>query len=275
MKQKLNAALFSLTPPVVRKYSIRFAYARNMRKKLKIKSYDSIEIAKIVAEKTKLSLINKSEQPISEAGFSNLIAAILLGVNLTGKSQIALLEFGGGAGNHFHSLPEEIKKYISAWIVLETPEMVSECKQFENQILKFTSSSEGWQSYSENIDLVYSSCALQYSESPLDQLDWLLKLKSSVVCLNRTALTSETKQVEISEFSQILGNGPEVSGYAGQPDQIIKYVSRAMVQLEFENRLKLNYKTISLVDHGTTAAQKAAGKINVGLYSYLAILNQS
>ena len=275
MKQKLNEALLSLIPPVVRKYSMRLTYARNMTKRLRINSYDSSEIAKVVAEKTKLSLMYQKVQPVSEAHLSTLIAAILLGITRTGKSQIALLEFGGGAGNHFHLLPTEIQKYISVWVVLETPEMVIECKQFENKILKFTSSNREWKSYSENIDLVYSSCAIQYSVDPLDQLNRLLESKPSVVCLNRIALTTETKQVEISEFSQILGNGPEVSGYIGQPNQIVKYVSRAMVKSEFENKLNSNYKTVSLIEDGPTAAQKAAGKINVGLYSYLAILNQN
>ena len=76
-----------------------------MTKRLRINSYDSSEIAKVVAEKTKLSLMYQKVQPVSEAHLSTLIAAILLGITRTGKSQIALLEFGGGAGNHFHLLP--------------------------------------------------------------------------------------------------------------------------------------------------------------------------
>jgi len=57
------------------------------------------------------------------------------------------------------------------WTVVETPEMIKQAKELATSHLKFTTR------LPKNVDLVYSSGALQYLNEPYTMLEKLVKLR--------------------------------------------------------------------------------------------------
>jgi hypothetical protein len=123
------------------------------------------------------------------------------------------------------------------------------------------------------VDLLHSYCALQYSQDPLDIFEKLLGLKPKVVCFSKVALTSDTNLIEIAEFSKLSSNGPGCE-VGPTEDKFVRYSSRAIPQHDFEDKLSIDYKFISRIEHGTPMTHRAAGTRDVKLYSYLAILKE-
>jgi putative methyltransferase (TIGR04325 family) len=191
-----------------------------------------------------------------------------------GSNFVKVVDFGGGGGNAFRLAESIITRKIDSWTVIETQPMVNACESLAGDVLKFVTLDQLLGNFELGAGLLYSFCALHYTEEPLEIFEKLLTLKPKVVCMSRIALSTNDRVIEIAEFSKLSSNGPgsEVSPIE---DGIVRYPSRAVPQNDFEDKLRQDYKIISRIDHGTSMAHRAAGAKSARLFSYLAILKQS
>jgi putative methyltransferase (TIGR04325 family) len=172
-------------------------------------AYESVELCNVIADKTiihneKLKVKPYSLNPTSVF----LLAAINQYINIFSKNELRILDFGGACGAHYYEikrfLPEEISLH---WYVVETQQMVKSAieKGLNNDELIFASSIEN---INVEIDIIHTSCALQYVSDPYEFLTNLVKLNANWMFFNRMMFNFGERDFYTVQKSMLSSNGP-------------------------------------------------------------------
>lgn len=259
-----------VTPPVLTKIVVRVQYLWFKKTIQEGVGYLDEDIAEVVFRKNSRLLLKKVQIIENEENLF-LLAAISVSSGIEGSDFIKVVDFGGGGGNALRIAESIFARIIDSWTVIETEPMVNACESLAGNSLKFHTLDQVLGKFEIDVSLLYSFCALQYTEDPLDIFEKLLTLKPKVVCISKIALSTNEKVIEIAEFSKLSSNGPG-SELGPIEDSIIRYPSRAVPKNDFEEKLSEDYKIISRIDHGSSRAHRAAGATSARLFSYLAIV---
>lgn len=267
----LKYVVMKFTPPIIQTIWVRLKYKMHYRIYKQKANYDNIEIADVVARKNaiyKLSTENLRQDSEDTAAF---FSSLWFLDKFYKKEKYQILDFGGGGRGHFFRLKSRVWDSIGAWTVVETPSMVEMCKNLEESKLNFCTLDD-IEMESLYLDLIYSSCALQYTESPEETLLHLLHMKAKTICFSRIVLNTDDSEVKIIEVSKLGNNGPILpDGNFG--DKNISYKSVAMPQKLFEKKIEEDYIIKLRIENTTTQAYKAAGAKNTRAMTYIAVLN--
>jgi putative methyltransferase (TIGR04325 family) len=260
--------LKKLSPPMLESIWARLKYKTLCIFYQKRANYNDTEIAALVAKKNSIYK-SRSDNLSHDSGETAVFFSALwfLG-KFYKKEKYQILDFGGGGGSHYFTYKERVYQDINDWIVVETSSMVEACKTLSDTKLRFSTLDE-LETKDLNVDLIYSSCALQYTASPEESLSQLLNLKAKVLCFSRIVLTKNESEVEVVEISKLGGNGPIMSGERKN----ISYTSVAIPQKVFEKKLEEFYTVQLRIENGPTQAYLTAGIRNTKLMTYIAVLN--
>jgi putative methyltransferase (TIGR04325 family) len=163
-------------------------------------NYENKELVKVVLEKTKI--YKRSLELHSGLGREYLLTAINLS-SRNGKCKV--LDFGGACGAEYF-LIKSLLNIDFYWTVVETPEMIKQAKELATYHLKFTTR------LPKNVDLVYSSGALQYLNEPYTMLEKLVKLRPKYIFLKRLVVGEEKDYIQKSRLKDN-GPGPLPKGF--------------------------------------------------------------
>ena len=171
--------------------------------------YKSDRLIENIIQKNEIFLAKKFEY-LSEYELQKIVTAIAHHVaNFPKTKEMIVLDFGGGAGHAFRVAEMIFPNLKFNWIVVETSEMVQQCKlRISRKNLTFISNLSEIPTHLRNIDLVFSNSALQYTPDPLKTLEEILALKSKTLFITRTPLTKLEKQIVYMQPSRTLSNGP-------------------------------------------------------------------
>lgn len=143
---------------------------------------------------------------------------------------IKVLDFGGACGAHYFHTRKFIDNKLD-WNVVETPAMVQQAKELENDELTFSDNLQ-----QREVDLVFTSGTLQCVDDPFKYLRKLVALKARYIFFSRLALSTGKTLYEV-HTSKLSWNGigdlPE-----GYTDRDVKYPFVIPSEKEFLNELK-------------------------------------
>lgn len=171
-----------------------------------ITGYGSAELLEAVILKNKFRIkALESSEVITGREFQ---AIALLNYVYIGKP-LTIVDFGGGAANHFYLCEKFIPEKIATWVVIETPGMVASSKrEFQHPKLCFMDDLRKVSLAVAKPDVVFSSSALQYTPDPLKTMCNLLALDPRNLIITRTPLTELAEPVRGEQKSSLSSNGP-------------------------------------------------------------------
>ena len=188
----INLTLKDFLPPIVVKFAEKiikghkvFSNFEGVAKFCSGRGYEDSDLCKVYALETAKykKYLNKKNMDI-ELPLNNayLLAAIIRYLMPRSKHSITILDFGGAGGGHYLQVKKLLGSAIKIkWIVVETAEMVKNSKKFENGELRFISSIDDYKHYVSEVDLIYTSGALQYVNNPYRYLARLLKIRARYI----------------------------------------------------------------------------------------------
>lgn len=230
--------------------------------KSKISGYENAELSEVVIQKNKnrIKLLEESEL-ISGVEFQAL--AILN--YIYSNKPLKIVDFGGGAANHFYICERFIPQKISSWIVIENHNLVKNCeKHFENPKLFFLSNLDRIKSISDKPDVVFSSSALQYTTDPIKTICALIDLDSEYLVITRTPLTESEEPTAGEQKSWLSSNGP-----GPLPDNFqnknVYYPIMIPTKKSIESTISNKYTIILRIEEGITSFQNV-GRFNCFTY---------
>jgi putative methyltransferase (TIGR04325 family) len=147
-----------------------------------------------------------------------------------------IIDFGGGAGYHYF-IAKKIINYEFKWFLIENKTMVKLCKKkikyknlsFNNQLIK------------TKADIFFSSCAINYTNNPINILNKISKLNAKYLYFTRTPL-SQNGEVEFKQLSLLSENGPL---YLKNEKKIfIECKNKIISQKKFENIFNKKYRIV-------------------------------
>jgi putative methyltransferase (TIGR04325 family) len=263
--------LKKLSPPMLESIWARLKYQTLCIFYQKRANYNDTEIAAEVAKKNTIykSLSDNLRHDSEETAV--FFSALWFLQKFYKKEKYQILDFGGGGGSHYFTYKERVYQDINDWIVVETSSMVEACKTLSDTKLRFSTLDE-LETKNLNVDLIYSSCALQYTASPEESLSQLLNFKAKALCFSRVVLATNESQVQILEISKLGGNGP-IPSRGGFKGKKVSYISVAIPQSAFEKKIEESYTILLRIENGPTRAYLNAGVRNTKLMTYIAVLN--
>jgi putative methyltransferase (TIGR04325 family) len=265
------AVLRRFIPPIIDTIRGRIRY-RAFRLFYKSKAnYDNKDLALLVAKKNISYKLFTEQQNHDSEESAIFLSALWFLDKFYKREKYRILDFGGGGGSHYFTHKKRISHRIEDWIVVETPSMVAACKTLEDTHLRFVNFHD-LQKQESNIDLLYSSCALQYTDAPEETLSQLLQLKAKTICFSRIVLTEGDNEINILEVSKISGNGP-MQLRSKFLEKNVCYKSTALPIALFESKVEEFYTIQFRIQNGPTRAFLDAGVKNAQLMTYIAILN--
>jgi putative methyltransferase (TIGR04325 family) len=148
---------------------------------------------------------------------------------------LEVIDFGGGAGSHFSVSKKAFPRKNFKWLIIETPKMVSVCKEEGLKEILFATSIEEATVLLPDPDLIIMNASIHYSGNPLGTLKSLCELKSRWIYITRTPLTGSNNLLELLQESKLSKNGP------GQP---IKSIEDSMVVVPIQVVPKESFESI-------------------------------
>ena len=179
-----------------------------------------------------------ASQPIFE--FNAIRTLVGIG-QISNKSKLNVIDVGGGAGYHFHIASIAFPSIKFEWHVVETKSMCDSASQHAKSGLYFHESLSSVANSLSDIDLVFSSSALQYFEDPIKTLSDILDLKSRNIFITRTPLSLYSQILIAVQRSKLSDNGPGQLPH-GFVDEIIEYPITYIPKKVFEETLLSSYQ---------------------------------
>lgn len=118
----------------------------------------------------------------------------------------SVLDFGGACGQHYKQA--RITSPDIRWAVVETPAMVARASDLSTDKLKFFSSTEGAAEWLGEVEMAYSSGAMQYTPSPEDAARKICEVGAPKIRYERLVFSSGTRTEQHDQFSLLGENGP-------------------------------------------------------------------
>ncbi len=248
-------------PPVLIK-TLRKAIRKKKFGSAKIESYQDSDLIKLVLYKN-LQLRSTPKLTNLDALSFRTIAAV--GIGIGSKSNLTVLDFGGGAGHHQFLAKNIFKKVKFDWMVLETGAMCeiaqTEIKDEGLNFLADLSSLSG----STKFDLIFSNSAIQYTKDPIDTLRKLLSLNFDYFFITRIPLTLSINPITYMQESLLSQNGPGPAPKDFQ-DKLVKYSNQIASKESFEEVLNERLDDWTSVNEGPWDIGRFGEKVMT--YSY-------
>lgn len=201
--------------------------------------YENIDLVRVVVEKNIAYRDLLERAPIFD--FSSLRTLIGLGLSNT-SGRLNVIDFGGGGGYHYTlaNVAFGANKQLR-WNVVETPAMAKEAQRLSNHQLKFFDNISSARDDLCEIDLVFTSSALQYCPQPLHYLKALTELNAPFLFITRTPFIRGSNELITIQTSRLADNGPGPlpSGFS---DKAVKYPITYASQQAVEDILSENYE---------------------------------
>lgn len=220
--------------------------------------YHDAELADVVMEKTHRLLQGNIKDSIDDRQAIATLLAVSTAIAYAQRNgrPLRVLDFGGALGTSYHLIREQLPGAY-AWAVVETPVFVEAGKPLETHELRMFETIDAAYKWLGEVDLVYTSSAIQYVPDPLGFVDRLLAVKPRCVSVLRTAF-SRGRQKVVLQKSRLQDNGPG-SLPAGVKDRAVYYPRTYASLPDFLDRLK-DYHTVTSDPDGS-AAVKIDGEV--------------
>ena len=207
-------------------------------------SYQSELLCKYRFEKLN-EYIKNNKLFFNHSSNNMLLLSICYFFNYYGGRIPKILDFGGACGENILFLQSIFGNniYRSSWVI-ETEAHVKESKNWKfAKNIQFSSDIKNILD-NQNIDIFYSSCAINYLESPYELLSLVEKNKVPFICLTRNNFSLNPKPfIQVSNLSDN-GNGEHLECYGNQK---IWYPSQSINEEKIKN-IFLNGNYDLLVD---------------------------
>lgn len=171
-------------------------------------AYENSGLVQVVYEKTRRyrdRLATESPLVLDTVSINTYSGFNLVNTN----SELNVIDYGGACGAHYFLIRRLFNTQIRfRWHVVETPAMADAGKNLENDELKFFDNLESAVSEMNDIDILFSSGALQYVAEPYEVLKSFINTKAKNIFLNRLSLTSLDKEIIMIQKSLLSKNGP-------------------------------------------------------------------
>jgi putative methyltransferase (TIGR04325 family) len=172
----------------------------------KIVDYNSDLLINSIIRKTKEFSRRVDEGLFTPESFRTITA---VGISSDGLKSINVIDFGGGAGGHFAVAKKAFPEKNLNWLIVETPKMVSFCKEEENfNEITFVSNFDEATEFIPNPGLIIANASIHYTDDPLITLSTICSLGSEWIFLTRTPLTNEKDTLLLLQESSLRKNGP-------------------------------------------------------------------
>jgi putative methyltransferase (TIGR04325 family) len=184
----------------------------------------------------------------------------------TQSGNLNVIDFGGGGGYNYKLAKIAFggEKTLK-WHVVETPEMVSEAIRIKEADLRFYEDITDAKNDLVNVDLVFSSSALQYCPDPLYFLKELVKIDAKYLFITRTPFVDSTENIIAIQKSSLSSNGPGPLPEGIKDRSVfypITYVSRSAV----EDILGKYYEIRFMTDEGSGVFSTKGLTVNMNGY---------
>lgn len=170
--------------------------------------YDSDTVTQMIVEKN-INWKYAYEKEVTSYENQKIVTAIAHHQSRHNSSFINVLDFGGGGGHAFEIARQTFKGISMKWVVVEREKIV---KMLTNRIshdgLSFASSIEEANEITGNVDLIFCNSALQYTDTPLDSLDKLLRQNAKTIFITRSPFTVGKEAISYMQLSFSESNGP-------------------------------------------------------------------
>lgn len=168
--------------------------------------YQSADVVKAVVEKYSIHRNKICSQKIFELDALRMMVG--LGA-LSNQSTLRVLDFGGGGGIH-HSIARVVlgKHRDIRWNVVETGAMAKAAARLAGDGLKFFDDMDEAAADLGDVDLVFTSGALQYTPDPLASLRDLISVNAKHLFITRTAFSESDDTLITVQTSMLSSNGP-------------------------------------------------------------------
>lgn len=239
---------------------LKFRNKRKISRRILTKNYDDSLIANYITRKTQDLFKSQSSLKFSVSNYRYFVPFAFL----SHENEIRVLDFGGGAGDHFYSMINTIKHNIKNWTVVETNAMVVSATQivFDKRLIFETSLSN---LIDKEFDLVIASSSIQYTYDPLRILGELIDIKPKYLFVTRMPVW-DFPTMTVFQKSPLSSNGPGRQLYE-YDEGIVEYELTILNQKLFESRFSGKFELVfrCLENEGV---HKIDGKM-VNQYGYL------
>jgi putative methyltransferase (TIGR04325 family) len=204
----------------------------------KASGYQDDELVQVVVEK---NLINRKSISVNKV-LDLTSLRFIAGFGIGGfKSNLKVLDFGGGGGYHHDVFELVYQDRRHEWCVVETPLMVQGAKTLETGCLHFRSEIAAARELLGDVDVVFASGALQYTPEPLHYLQKLIDVNAQYLYITRTVLNEKDARITFMQDSRLSANGPGPLP-KGFKDKTISYPIIVESKNEVEKLLKEKYE---------------------------------
>lgn len=228
--------------------------------------YQNNDLVKVVVDKN-LAYKHKLE---NETIFDLSTLRTLIGIGLSKTSDsLSVIDFGGGGGYHYTIASNAFGNSTSLkWNVVETTAMANEAQRIANQKLKFFDNIAEAVNDFEQVDLVFTSGALQYCPSPLTFLKQLTDINAKYIYITRTAFTDADEDIFSTQVSYLSSNGPGPlpSAYVDKKMTYpITFVSQSKAEAIIKEKYHIQFKIIE------DKAAYTAEKKEIDMFGYFCV----
>ncbi len=199
---------------------------------------------------------------------------VMIGIgSISPTTTFRVLDFGGAGGNHYSIVRTALGADRDIrWNVVETEPMVRAAnKRLAGDGLKFFESIEGAASDLEQVDLVFTSGALQYTPDPLVSLSMLLEVKAKHLFITRTAFNTVEERTITLQTSRLSDNGPGPLPL-GFVDQEIQYPVTLESKATAERLIRQRYSIRFSIEEGPAYRRREP---QFHMHGYLCELNDT
>ena len=238
-------------------YKIKILIYRIGLLKPDLLNYENHELNLYILNKTKKNckLVNIEDLKINEQRSLNFSLIV------KNKNFFNILDLGGGAGYHYFLAKKFLgKKYKLTWNIVENQTMVNLCKKkYNNKEMHFFNSIS---EIKNKIDIVFSSCAINYFNNPEEILYDLMRMPCKYYYFTRTPLALK-KKIEFVQYSRLSENGP--GNLFIKKEKILKLHNKIFKKEYFDNIIK---KYCNILYSFKDEEQKLFYKKKINLYTY-------
>ena len=178
----------------------------------------------------------------------------MIGVGVIGpQAVLRVLDFGGGSGSHYSIVRALLgEERDIRWNVVETEAMATAAAKLAGGGLKFFDDVYTAVADLGDVDLVFTSGALQYTPDPLVFLDMLIAVKARHLFITRTPFSDGDEAIIGVQKSMLSSNGPGPLP-SNFTDYEIRYPVTFASKRKAEQLLKKAYKIRFFIEEDKAA----------------------
>ena len=214
-------------------------------RKSKITEYtDPILIEHVVSQTIEASKVVIDERKINLDSFR-----VFFALAMSPEKPTSVVDLGGAGGYHYFNAKVAFGKSALKWAVVETPEFCRYAKQSrELEEIYFTSSvTDAFNYFDNDVELFYSSRALQYLPNPLEILREACAMRPKYIFLSGLTFSPNGKSKKIKQHSSLASNGPQVRNVVTKQATVnyeLQLLSQSAVDEIILENFVILYKTV-------------------------------